>query len=207
MRLEKVIWDRLKVNAYILVYEKSCIIIDCNKHVYDYIVLNDLNPIYIFITHGHFDHINGITKLRKTFPELKVAASAYASEMFSDSSLNLSLYFGGDETIEDKADIILNHEDKFNIFDRQLICYLTPGHTMGCTIFHIGNMLFTGDTVLYNMRTPLNLPDSSKERFKKSIDFISSNFHDNTMIYSGHGNCFLKSDWAIEKSLGKRFDI
>ena len=63
------------------------------------------------------------------------------------------------------------------------------------------NLLFTGDTVL-DVKTPVNLPHSSKIKLKESIDFIDKNFPDDTIFYQGHGKPFLKKDWDKQKSLG-----
>ena len=56
------------------------------------------------------------------------------------------------------------------------------------------NVLFTGDTVL-DVKTPVNLPHSSKIKLKESVDFIDENFSDDTIFYQGHGKPFLKKDW------------
>ena len=69
-------------------------------------------------------------------------------------------------------------------------------------IIKIGNMLFSGDTILNNIKIPANLPASSKEQLIKSLDFIDRNF-DDIIIYSGHWEKFYKKDWNKAVSLGK----
>lgn len=60
---------------------------------------------------------------------------------------------------------------------------------------------FTGDTVL-DIKTPVNLPNSSKEKLKQSIKFIDEKFSDDTIFYQGHGKPFPKKEWDRMKTLG-----
>lgn len=133
---------------------------------------------------------------------MKVYAVKPASEMFSDETCNMSLFFEGHNILEPKTDIEIIEDSVFDIDDKNIQCYLTPEHTHGCMIIKIGNMLFSGDTILNNIKIPANLPASSKEQLIKSLDFIDRNF-DDIIIYSGHGEKFYKKDWNKAVSLGK----
>lgn len=43
---------------------------------------NDKTLDYLFITHGHFDHLSGIPQLRRAFPAMRVVASLETVELF-----------------------------------------------------------------------------------------------------------------------------
>lgn len=203
MKLHKVIWQRYDSNSYILEINNTVIIIDSNCELYPYLITNNIVPDYLFLTHEHFDHIEGINKIKESFSNIKVYATKSASELFSDEKSNMSFFFEGQNVSEAQADIEITENKTFNIADKNITCFLTPGHTDGCMIIQIDNLLFTGDTVLNNVKTPKNTPNSSKEKLVKSLDFIESFFNDETIIYPGHGEMFYKKDWNKATSLGK----
>lgn len=203
MDLHKVVWERFDVNSYILTYDNYAVIIDCNKNTLPFLQKNNIEPLYIFLTHEHFDHIEGIGQIKKVFPQVTTIATYESSKHFSDDTNNMSRFFEGDNVVEPKADIEINSNQTFHICNQDFICYLTPGHTLGCMIIQAGNYLFTGDTVLHNIKTPKQGINSSKEELIKSLLFIKNTFDDNIIIYPGHGEKLLKLDWKMELSLGK----
>ncbi len=203
MKIHKVTWQRYDSNAYILEMDNAVIIIDSNSELMPYLSKHNITPDYLFATHEHFDHIDGIKQIKNAFPNIKICASKSASELFNDDKSNMSFFFDGKNVIEPKADIEINENEIFYFADKKICCYLTPGHTHGSMIINIDDMLFTGDTVLNNIKTPKNTPNSSKKELIKSLDFIDTYFDDNTIIYPGHGEKFYKKDWNKAVSLGK----
>lgn len=199
-----VIWERYNVNSYILDIAGTIIIIDCNCNVYDYLVKENISPDYIFLTHEHFDHIEGIGRIKKAFPNTCIIASEEASQYFGDTACNMSLYFDGESVTEPRADIEINNNEIFEINGRQVKCFLTPGHTFGSISIAVEKMLFTGDTILNNIKTPKNTPTSSKKHLIESIEFIDSHFNDDYLFLPGHGTSFLKKDWNKTITLGKK---
>lgn len=204
MILHKVTWERYDSNSYVLEFDNIVIIIDSNCELLPYLKANKITPDYLFATHEHFDHIEGISDIKNTYPHIKVYAVKSASEMFGDETCNMSLFFEGHNVSESKADVEITKNSVFDIAGKNVQCYLTPGHTHGCMIIKIDNMLFSGDTILNNIKTPKNTPSSSKEKLVESLDFIDSYFDDNTLIYPGHGEMFYKKNWNKAVSLGKR---
>ncbi len=203
MILHKVTWARYDSNSYIIENNNAVIIIDSNCQLFPYLNENNIIPDYLFITHEHFDHIEGIGDIKKSFPNVKVYASKTSSEIFPDEKNNMSFFFEGQNVSEPKADIELTENSVFNIAGNEIKCYMTPGHTAGCMVIQIDNMLFTGDTILNNIKTPKNTPNSSKEKLRESLDFIDTFFDDEIIIYPGHGENFYKKDWNKSISLGK----
>lgn len=204
MILHKVTWERYDSNSYVLAFNGVVIIIDSNCELLAYLKVNNIIPDYLFATHEHFDHIEGIGNIKNAYPNMKVYAAKSASEMFSDETCNMSFFFEGQNVSEPKADIEIIENSVFNIADKNIECYLTPGHTHGCMIIKIDNMLFSGDTILNNIKTPKNTPNSSKEKLIESLDFIDTYFADDIIIYPGHGEKFYKKDWNKAVSLGKK---
>lgn len=203
MKLHKVTWERFDVNSYILEYNNTAVIIDCNMNTFSFLQSNNIVPSYIFITHEHFDHIEGIGLIKEYYPTIKIVSTQVSSMYFSDITCNMSRFFDGQNVVEPRADVEISTNKTFQIGNKMYTCYLTPGHTMGSMIISVDNMLFTGDTVLNNIKTPKQGINSSKEHLIDSLYFINNSFSDNTYIFPGHGNALMKSTWKIELSLGK----
>ena len=194
MDIKTVVTPHHKSNSYIVIINNKCFIIDINLEAIDYIKENNLEPEYLFLTHEHLDHIKGTSEIKKSYSDIKVISSKITAENIQDSRENLSLYFDGIGFTENGVDIFIEDENEFTFQDILIKTYNTPGHSEGSIVINMDNLLFTGDTVL-DIKTPVNLPHSSKEKLKQCITFIDNKFSDNIIFYQGHGKPFLKKDW------------
>lgn len=199
--LNSVIDHRFNVNSYILVENNNCIIIDSNINTYDYIIANKLIPELLFLTHEHFDHITGTTNLKQMFPQMKIISSKETSKLMQNSRDNMSFYYDGIGITEIGSDIFIEDISTFDFGGYSINTFYTPGHTTGGIVVQIDSMLFTGDTLL-DIRTPTNMPNSSKQQLKESFTFIDNYFNENTIFYQGHGKPFYKKDWDRDISIG-----
>lgn len=204
MDIKTVVTPHHKSNSYIVIINNKCFIIDINLEAIDYIKENNLEPEYLFLTHEHLDHIKGTSEIKKSYSDIKVISSKITAENIQDSRENLSLYFDGIGFTENGVDIFIEDENEFTFQDILIKTYNTPGHSEGSIVINMDNLLFTGDTVL-DIKTPVNLPHSSKEKLKQCITFIDNKFSDNIIFYQGHGKPFLKKDWDKNKSLYGKF--
>lgn len=201
-KIDKVIHNRFKANSYIFMEDDGqCIVIDCNTNTFPYLQEHNLEPAYLLVTHEHFDHVEGVKKLKECFPNMIIVASKITSSLMKDAKTNMSFYLDGIGIEEIEADVYIEDKSSFIFKENNIQTYYTPGHTAGGIIIHIGNVLFTGDTLL-NIKTPTNLPNSSKKQLRESIEFIDSNFNNDTIFYQGHGDPFPKSKWDKNISIG-----
>ena len=200
MDIKTVVTPHYNSNSYIIIIDTKCVIVDINLETINYVKEYKLEPIYLFLTHEHLDHIKGTSEIKKLYPSIKIISSKVAAKNIQDSRENLSLYFDGVGFEEDGVDIFIEDKNEFTFQDILIKTYNTPGHSEGSIVINIDNVLFTGDTVL-DVKTPVNFPNSSKAKLKESVDFIDENFSDDTIFYQGHGKPFLKKDWDKLKSL------
>lgn len=201
VKIDRVIQNTFKANSYFFIEDGKCVIIDCNMNTLNYLFENRLQPVYLFVTHEHFDHIEGIKQVKEHFPEMIIVASKIASELMQNAKSNMSFYVDGIGVEETGADVYIEDTSSFCFGEHRIQTYYTPGHTTGCIIIHIDNLLFTGDTVL-DVKTPTNMLNSSKQQLCESVDFIDSHFDDNIIFYQGHGNPFIKKDWDKDITTG-----
>ena len=142
----------------------------------------------VFLTHAHFDHIYGINKLIDTFPDCVVYTSAEGKKGLYSDKLNLSHYHEDPVIFLGSNIHILKEKDEIELFEN---CFLetieTPGHNWGCLTYKTGNYLFTGDSYIPNVPVVTKLKGGDKEASKISLQKISNNISENTIICPGHG--------------------
>jgi hydroxyacylglutathione hydrolase len=67
----------------------------------------------------------------------------------------------------------------------------TPGHSPGSACIIIGNAIFTGDTILNDLKSPLTFPHSNRRQYAASIQKILSLLKPGMTIYPGHGEPYV----------------
>ncbi len=140
----------------------------------------------IFLTHGHFDHIWGVEKLR----ELS-GAPVYAYEgerqLCESASLNVSESAGRPCVI--KADRYLKDGEKVDVAGITLQVIATPGHTQGscCFYFEEEKILISGDTLFQESVGRTDLPTGSMSALVRSVRERLMPLPEDVKVYPGHG--------------------
>jgi len=185
-------------NCFVVSAEgNECILIDpaCGdgKNLLDHISSHNLKPVYIILTHEHFDHISNVECIRSSYP-CKVVASAECSERIGNSKKNLSLFYDQQGFICQPADILIEDNFVLNWNDIFLRFQITPGHTEGSICFSIGNNLFTGDTLMNGYKPVVKLPGGNKKKLEESIIRLLKEYSEDTIVFPGHGETFILKD-------------
>lgn len=147
----------------------------------------EMIPKAILLTHGHFDHIGAVNKLKERY-NITVIVGAKEEKVLTDSRMNLSSMFG--EPVKVNGDKFLEDGENFQVagFDIQYI--LTPGHTPGSGCFYIEEeqVLFSGDTLFQASRGRTDFPGGSESDIIKSIKNKLLVLPGETEVYPGHMN-------------------
>ncbi|HHY41987.1 MAG TPA: MBL fold metallo-hydrolase [Thermoanaerobacterales bacterium] len=191
----------LDTNCYIIADEESkdAAVIDPGGDADNIIkVISDekLMVKYIFLTHGHSDHIAALSKV-KDATNAKVAIHNKDAHMLSSPKHNLSIFFGKGLT-QPSADITLNGDEMFNLGKLVLKIIHTPGHTPGGISIQVDNIVFTGDTLFAGSIGRTDFPGGSLDELISSIKNKLLILEDDTKIFPGHGE---PSTIAYEKSM------
>lgn len=144
-----------------------------------------LKTEYIILTHGHFDHIVGVSTLKGEFPEARVMINPADSDMLPDPVKNLSQMFGAELSVGEQVSPI-KAEDKLSLGKVIIEVIITPGHTPGSVCLKVGNTLFTGDTLFKGSVGRTDFPGSNPQDLALSLKKLL-NYPDNTKILPGHG--------------------
>ena len=141
--------------------------------------IGDRKLSYIFLTHGHFDHLLAASEIRmQTGAKLVASQNAKLDDEVACgfSSFGLSgfspLY----------ADITVKEGDKIDGFEFME----TPGHTPCSLCIKNGDTLFSGDTLFAGSCGRCDLPGGNYNKMMESLLRLSQLSGD-TKVYSGHG--------------------
>ncbi len=160
---------------------------DYGAEVYHKLENNGLKVAAIFLTHGHFDHILGVAKL-KQLSHAEIYASKAEEELLSDEELNCSAQIGRIATVT--ADHLLEDQETVEIAGMKIKMIATPGHTGGSCCFYIEDtgMLLSGDTLFEGSVGRTDLPTGSMSELVRSVKEKLFILPDDTVVYPGHGD-------------------
>lgn len=188
---------QLQANCY-LVYEersKEALVIDPGDDA-DYIIrrIQDLkiSPKLVVATHGHIDHILGVTEIKLTY---KVPFYIHKEDIFllskAGESARYWLGFWPDPLV--KPDNFLKEGKQIFLGKESLTVLETPGHTPGSVCLYNQEVIFSGDTLFANGIGRTDFRYSSEEKLQSSLKKI---FHLplSLKVYPGHG-----PDTVLEK--------
>ncbi len=201
MKIKRVTTGMIEENCYVYYDEnyKEAVVIDpgnLNDEVYEFLVENNLKLIYILLTHGHYDHINGVESL-KAKTGVDVISHKDEKPVLNDPNINHSNFQEKKLSIE--ADIYIENGYIVEFGNTKLEVIHTPGHTPGgvCYYDKVEGVIFTGDNLFKNTigRTdlPLSVPADLPKYLKERVLVLP----DATVAYCGHG---LKTTIEFEKA-------
>ncbi len=194
MKIDTFILGAYETNCYILRESETagdCLIIDAGLEpgrLIDFFHQEKLNPVAIVLTHGHIDHIAGVTALRTEFPDIKVYVHKLDAEMLTEARNNLSVMMGAAFSTE-PADLFIEEKSVIEDAGIKLEVLHTPGHTPGgiCLYSKDEGIVFTDDALFADSVGRTDFPGGSMAQLVKSIKEKLLILPDDTIIYPGHG--------------------
>ena len=190
-------FNLLQENTYVVSDDsRECVIIDCGAYydaertaLVDYINTNQLKPVHLLCTHGHFDHNFGINTVYDTWG-LKPEISADDEWLISDLSgqfeamagIKLHWKFPEPGHFFTPDEII-----RFGSHEFQILC--TPGHTPGGVTFYCAEekAAFTGDTLFRMSIGRTDFERGSYDDMLNSLTKVLAQLPADTTVYPGHG--------------------
>lgn len=157
MEIKTIITGSLDENCYILIKNKTCLVVDPGddyKKIQEEI--GDNKVLGVLITHSHFDHIGA---LRNFLTKRSV-------KIFKKSNLE---------------------EKEYTIGDFKFKCIYTPGHSKDSVTFYFEeeSCMFIGDFIFKESIGRVDLPGGDKNEMDKSIAKILT-YNDDIILYPGH---------------------
>ena len=181
----------VQTNCYFLYREdtKDCVIVDPGdeaKRIKKFIEDQELHPVAILLTHGHFDHIMGLSDVME---DIKVPVYVEEADlpMMMDGESNLSSgYMRGGYQFADAVPV--RDGQQLQIAGFQFRVIHTPGHTPGgcCYYMEQEDVLFSGDTLFRTSVGRSDFPGGSASALVRSVKEKLLILPEETHVYPGH---------------------
>jgi len=146
----------------------------------------NLKPVAVLLTHGHFDHIAALADIRKEYPDIKVYAGKEEEDVLKRPELNLSGMFGS--VLREEADSYVDDGDCIELIGTKIKCIHVPGHTKGGTCYYFAEekMLYSGDTLFYSSVGRSDFPTGDGHLLLDSIEKKLFELPEDVNVYPGH---------------------
>ncbi len=184
MKITTFVLGLLRNNTYIVENqeEKTCFIVDpsteSNK-LTDYIDGNNIQLEGILLTHGHFDHIGGVARLKERY-----GAKVFMHKMdidFIDNPLDFGRKFPRFD-----VDEIVDDGDEITLCNEKIKVVHTPGHSLGGVCYVCDGVIFCGDTIFKDGYGRCDLRSGDFTALQNSIQKIFD-LQGDYVLLCGHG--------------------
>lgn len=186
----------LQENCYVVSDEtKECMIVDCGafypeerQAIVDYIRANNLKPMHLVATHGHFDHNFGNDTIYKEFglkPEIH-RKDERLLQTIGDQAMTI---VGANIDAEmPAAGRLLSENDTIEFGSHKFVVIETPGHSPGGVFYYCKeeNVAFSGDTLFKGSIGRTDFMGGSMFMLIQSLRMISQ-MPDEVKLLPGHG--------------------
>lgn len=182
MEIKNFVLGPLQTNSYLIYENGKAVLIDCGGEVdilLNFLEKNNLKLEKVYLTHGHFDHIDNLDKLKE---KTGCLVGIHKKDSFMlNHSFNLQYI---DSTVS-KEDFNFQEGE---VLEFNLKVIETPGHTPGGCSFYIESkkLLFSGDTLFRKGVGRTDLPKSNHSDLIKSLKKLVK-LPENVRVYPGHG--------------------
>jgi glyoxylase-like metal-dependent hydrolase (beta-lactamase superfamily II) len=181
--IDRLVLGSLQTNCYCLRAAKTaqdCLIIDTGadrvEPLIDFLKKNSLRPVAVVFTHGHLDHINGVTLLAKNFPEVEPV-------IHRDDTTALV------GKVKDFKVRLIKQDGPIAFAGIRLEVFHTPGHTPGGISLYSESrgVVFTGDALFAGSVGRTDPEDGGLEELTEGIEKNLLVLPEQTVVYPGHG--------------------
>ena len=189
MKITKLVLGACNTNCYIVASkQKNCIIIDPaddGERIVSEVVKQGLTVKYIFVTHGHTDHVLALEYVKDYFGAPVVISRIDAWRLEDEELINERPYV----EIPYKAvkpDILIEENSVIEVDELKFRFYGMPGHTDGSMAIVLEDIIFTGDTLLKENHGKTTLPGGNEAKLIESINRLAREFSGDYKILTGH---------------------
>ncbi len=172
----------LLTNCYVVWERREAMIIDPGgeeiEKIVSFLKERGLEAKYILATHGHFDHVMGVKRLKSAFPNAKFLLKREDLQLL-EKGKQTARFFNVEDYEIPEVDGFLGENVEF------LKVIYTPGHTMGSVCFLSGKYLFSGDTLFKGTVGRVDLGGDA-EKLMESLKLLKS-LPDEIVVLPGHG--------------------
>ena len=189
MRIEQKVIGACYTNVYLVISEQNNAVLidpaDDAEDIIAWIKTLGVSLKYIFITHGHADHVLALERVKEFFNVPVIISKTDAERLVNPVLINERPYV---KTPVNPVypDLLIQEGDELWLDELKLRFYAMPGHTDGSLAVIVNDVIFTGDTLLKNGHGKTSLPGGNTEKLISSIRRMLKEFEGNYRILPGH---------------------
>ena len=193
--------------TYLVYDEKSLegVIIDCTSSIDEIekeIKKKNIKLKYILITHGHFDHVYCIAKIKEKFPSIPVMLHKDDMELLNQIPIQCSMAGIKEIKVPCIDGLIDENTQNLTLGKHEIKIIHTKGHSKGGVCYLIDNLLFSGDTLFRGSIGRCDLFGGNYKEIEDSIKNKLFILNEDIMVYPGHGD---KTSIEYEKKYNPYF--
>ena len=195
MHIAKFTFNGFAENTYLLYDEtKECVIVDpgCNTPqeralLYEYISAEGLNPVMLFNTHCHIDHVLGNKSICDKY-NLPLTSHRGEQQVLSMQPVVSEMY-GIDYEQSPEITEFLDEGDFLKFGETSLSVLFTPGHSpASISLYHKESAtLIAGDVLFQQSIGRTDLPGGDMDTLLNNIRTKFFVLPDDTVVHPGHG--------------------
>jgi glyoxylase-like metal-dependent hydrolase (beta-lactamase superfamily II) len=193
-------------NCFVL-YDKAvgreCVVVDpgskSDDELFAFLNKEGLIPQYIILTHEHFDHCWGVNELVNKY-QIPIICSKLCAECLPFEKRNCSVFYDYKErfVITSKTVSVESLSFVLHFAGTEFRFFATLGHTNASICFTVNHSLFTGDTLIKDLRTVTKLPTGSVAKLRESVFLFQNLKGKGYVVYPGHGDSFKLDEYNLE---------
>lgn len=204
MIIEKFVLTPFQQNTRVIVCEETgkAICIDPgagSRELNSFLTENNYELQAITLTHGHFDHIGGVSDLYKVFPQVEILLHEDDEDFYyglPEQPLMMGIPRGQLQILgfdyENPPQLTRNWRDGeiYEVGNLRFKILHCPGHTRGHVVLaeETQKAVFVGDCLFEGSIGRTDLPGGNYEQLIDSINRQILSLGDDFTVYSGHGN-------------------
>lgn len=197
IQYKKFVFNPLQVNCWLVydesgacvIFDPSCISREEQNELSEYIYQNELKPLAVVITHGHFDHVPGVGFVVEEFGcpfmgHLKdLPLVEFAPQQASVFGVNM-------DTPPIRYDRALVHKEILVLGQMSFAVLHVPGHSEGSLAFYSrdGGFIIVGDVLFKGSIGRTDLPGGDYNTLINSIQTHLLVLPESTIVMPGHGH-------------------
>lgn len=190
MIIEPHVVGPLQVNSFIIGCEvtREAVVVDPGdegERILTRLAALGLQLKMVINTHGHFDHI-GANRLLTERSGAELIIHSADAELLPKAKEHGRKY-GLDVQASPPPTRTVQGGETLNIGTLQIHVIATPGHTAGGISLHVGDHLFSGDTLFADSVGRTDLPGGDHKTLVASIRKNLFVLSDATIVHPGHG--------------------
>ena len=190
MRVNTVVNGKWRQNCHILADDnRQAIVVDPGsewQRIAAELDANGLEILAIVNTHAHYDHVGAVAPLQERSGAPFYLHGADAA-LLKRANLYRMLFESNDPVrIPSISHDIATLPSTFEVGPFSVSWIATPGHTDGSVCLLIGEMLFSGDTLMHDAVGRTDLPGGDRGRLLASVRKLME-LPGDTRVFAGHG--------------------